>query len=109
MPHQGPRDLFRGRADIDEERTLVGHQGGRRLADGALLLRGDETPRLIGQILDVGGDDGAAMHAIEQPLVAQLVQVLADGLRRHAEARRQRVDVEPPGVPGERQNVRLSG
>src|SRR5262245_14187873 len=96
MAHEIGRHLFRRGADVDEERALVGNERCRRLAGRALLLRRDDAPRLVGAVLDAGGDHRPAMDAVQQPAVAQVVEVLADGLRRDVEAHGKVVDADPP-------------
>ena len=80
------RDLFRRGADIDEERAAVRDQRGGGGADRLLLVGGDEAARLIGEVFDARGDHRAAMDAGQRALLAEIVEVLADGLRRHLEA-----------------------
>ncbi len=78
---QRARDFFRGGADVDEQRAAVRNPFGRGGANRLLFLGGDEAARLIGEVLDAGGDDRAAMNAGQRALVAEVVEVLADGLR----------------------------
>lgn len=80
-----PDGLRRG-ADIDEERSAVGNQRRGGAADRILLLRGDLAPLLILHILGAGREDRATMDAVEQLLLAEFVEVLADRLRRDLEA-----------------------
>ena len=61
MRGQRAGDLFGRGADIDEQRETVGNKRRRRAPDGFLLFGGDETARLIGEVLDPGGNDGAAI------------------------------------------------
>ncbi len=104
---QRARDLFGGGADVDEQRGAVRDQCGCRSTDGAFLLRCNEAPGLIGEILDTGCDDRAAMHAGQRTPFAQLVQILADGLDRHFEPARQVIDRHPPGHAGDVQDLGL--
>ena len=86
MRGQRACDLFGGGADIDEQRAAVGDQRRRGGADRLLLLGGDEAARFIGEVLDAGGDDGAAMDPGQRAVIAEIVEILADGLRRDLEA-----------------------
>ncbi len=80
--------LLRGGADVDEQRAAIGNLRRRGRADRLLLFRRDEPARFVSEVLDAGGNDGAPMNPRQRPLIAQVVQILADGLRR---------DLEPPG------------
>jgi len=97
MRGQRAGDFFGGGADIDEQRAAVRDQRGRSRTDGLFLLGGDETARFIGQVLDTRGNDGAAMNPRQRPLIAQIVQILADGLCGNLSAGR-----DPPPSPGQR-------
>ena len=101
-------DLLGRGADIDEQRAVVGNQRGRGAADRLLLLGGDEAARLVGEVLDAGRDDRAAMDARQRALVAEVVEILADGLRRHVERRVEVVDHHPALRPGDIQDFRLT-
>src|ERR1700742_1082325 len=92
MAGKSARHLFGRRSDVDEERCVVGYQSGRCRADGALLGGRDQSSRLIGNVLDTGGDDSAAMHAAEKMSVTELVEILAYGLRRDVVALCQIID-----------------
>ena len=89
--------------------ALLGISAAARDADRALLLGGDEPARLVGDVLDARGDDGAAMDAGQQALLAKIVEVLADRLRRHVETAGQLVDADAPLNPGESQDFLLPG
>jgi hypothetical protein len=56
----------------------------------------DEASRLIGEVFDAGGDDGAAMDARQRALVAEVVEILADGLRRNLETLGEILHHHPP-------------
>ena len=68
---------------------LLGMRAAARAADPLLFGLRHLAARLIGDILDARGEDGAAMGAGQEALVAEIVEILADGLRRDVEARRQ--------------------
>ena len=70
MRGQRAGDLFRGGADVDEQRAAVGNQRGSSSADGFLFIGRHEAARLIGQVLDAGRDDRAAVHAGHRAAVA---------------------------------------
>ena len=61
-------------------------------ADRALLGRGNEATGRVGEVLDARGHDGAAMHAAERPTLAEIIEILADGLGGDLEAAREIVD-----------------
>src|SRR5690606_28917991 len=83
---------FGGGADVDEKRGVVGNEARCRTADRALFVRRDFPPRLIFHVLDAGRKQRPAMDAGQQALVAEIVEILADGLRRHVEMRGQVFD-----------------
>ena len=100
MVEQRLADGFGGSTYIDEQRGVVGDQPGCGATDRLLLLCGDLAPRLIFHVLDAGRKQRAAMDACQQALVAKVIEVLADGLRRHAEMCRQVFDQNPAVVLG---------
>ena len=104
MVFQGGSDLLGGRADIDEERALVRDQGRCGNADFPFLGRGDEAPRLVGQVLDRRRDHRPAMGARKDAKIAEFVQVAADGLRCDVEARREVFDRDPTDRSGKGDN-----
>ena len=95
------RDFLGRGADVDEQRTAVGHQRRRRRADRPLLGGCHEAACGIGEVLDARRHDRAAMHAGEGAALAQVVEILADGLRRDLEAARQIVDRHPAERAGQ--------
>ena len=97
MRRQRACDFFRGGADVDEQRAAVGDQRRRRSADRLFLFGRDKPSCFIGEILHAGGDDGAAMDPRQRALLAEIVEVLADGLRRDLEAPGKVLDHHPPG------------
>ena len=101
-------DLFRRGADVDEERAAVGdaRRGGR--PDRLLLVSGDEAARLIGEVLHTRGDDRAAMDAGQRALVAEVVEVLADGLCRHLKAPGKVIHRHPAEGAGEVEDFSLA-
>src|SRR5204862_7504558 len=95
-------------ADVDEERAAVGNARGGGSPDRLLLLGGDETARLIGEVFDAGGDDRAAMDAGQRALVAEVVEVLADGLRRNLETAREACHHHPAEGAGDVEDFGLA-
>ena len=75
----GARQRILERDDELGDRAVVGLlRFGRILA---FLLGGDLPPGLVVEVLDTRGEDRPAMHAAEQALVAEVVEVLTDRLR----------------------------
>src|SRR5437764_1489386 len=56
------------------------------LRTGALVVGGDAAARLVGEVLHAGRDNGAALNSRQRTLVAEIVEVLADGLGRNFKA-----------------------
>ena len=56
-----------------------------------------------------GWSMSTAMNALQKSAFAKIVQVLADGLRRHSEVGGQRVNAYPALAPGQLNDIRLSG
>ena len=108
MRGQRAGDLLGGGADIDEQRAAVRNQRRRRGTDRFLLLGGDESARLIGEVLDAGGDDGAAMDPGQRAVIAEIVQILADGLRRDLETPGQILHHHPAKGAGDVEDFRLA-
>jgi hypothetical protein len=48
------------------------------------------------------------MHALQPVCLAELVQILADCLRRNVETFRERFNIDPTVTPGDLQNVQMS-
>ncbi len=65
-----------------------------QLRDPSLLVDAQDLTVEIGDVLDRGGEGGATMVSLQDRLVAQGVDVAADGLRRDREALRQRFDAD---------------
>ncbi len=105
---QGAGDLLGGGADVDEQRAAVGDQRRGRRTDGLLLVGGDEPARLVGEVLDTRGNDGAAMNPGQRPVIAQIVKILADGLRRDLETPRQILHHHPAKGAGDIEDFRLA-
>ena len=57
------RDLFRRRADIDEQRRIVWNEPRRRLSDQSLLVVGDELSGVVGEVFNSRGDNRASVNA----------------------------------------------
>ena len=64
--------------------------------------------RLIGKVFHAGSDDRAAVNAGQRALLAKIVEILADGLRRHLEAARQIFHHHPTGGAGEIEDFGLA-
>ena len=108
MRGQRAGDLFGGGADIDEQRAAIGDQRRRGSSNRLLLLGGDEASRFIGEVLDAGGDDGAAMDPRQRALLAEIVEVLADGLRRDLETAGKIFHHHPAGGAGDVEDFGLA-
>jgi hypothetical protein len=68
---------------------LLGHRGGRRLADHAAALADQEHHEVAaGVIVDAGDEGVAALDAVHEAVVAQEVERAVDGDRRRARAGR---------------------
>jgi hypothetical protein len=93
---QRARHLLGRGADIDEERAAVRDQRGGRGTDRLLFVGGDEPPRLVGEVFDAGGDDGAAVDTGQRAALAEIVEILADRLRRDLEPARELLDHDAP-------------
>jgi hypothetical protein len=89
------RDLLDGRPDVDDERRIVRNDFCGRDADGTLFILRDQATRLIGGILDSGKHNGVAMDPRQQPHLAQLVEIFANGLRRDLKPWGQVIHVDP--------------
>ena len=108
MRGQGARDFFGGGADIDEQRAAIRNQRRGGGTNGLFLLGGDETARLIGQVLDPRGDDGAAMNPGQRAVIAEVVEILADGLRRNLETPGEILHHHPAKGAGDVQDFSLT-
>ena len=108
MASQGLGHLLRGRTDVNQNRGLVGDQASGRLADRLLGVLRDQASGVVPDVFDRRPDDGAAMDAVQQAALAEIVQILADRLDRNAELSRQFLDADPPTLLGELQNLVLS-
>ena len=86
----------------------LGMSSAARRADALLLVGRQLAARLIGDVLDAGREQRAAMGAGQQALVAEVVEVLADGLRRHVEARGKFIDRDRPVWRAMRQDLVLA-
>ncbi len=75
----------------------------------ALFVIGQMPARLIGDVLDTGCQDRAAMGARQQALAAEVIEILADGLRRHIELGGQFLDIDPAVEAGQCQGYRSGG
>ena len=107
---QGSGHGFHRRADVDEDRGLVGHEAGRALGDGPLLL--DVEGRLAfaaqAQRLLCGLGAGAAVEALQQAGLVERDDVPPDRLRRDLEARRELVDGDEALRLGQLENLPLA-
>jgi hypothetical protein len=101
-------DFFGGGADIDEQRAAVRNLRRRGSANRLLLLGGNEAAGFVGEILDAGGNDGAAMDSGKRPAIAEIVEVLADGLRLDLEAPGQILHHHPAEGAGDVQDFGLA-
>ena len=82
--------------------------GGGAGGDALLFGLRHLAARLIGDILHPRGEDGAAMGAGQDALVAELVKILANGLRRDAVARGKLLDSDPPQLARQRNDLLMS-
>ena len=57
--------------------------------------------RLIGEVFDPRGNDGPAMDAGQRAVLAEIVQILADGLRGHFEAAGEVFNYDPARGTGD--------
>src|SRR5690606_20762736 len=105
MVEQRLADRLGGGADIDEKRGVVGDQPRRRQPDRLLLVGGDLEARLILHVLDAGREMRAAVDARKQALVAQVVEILADRLRRDGEMPGKVLDQDRAVVLGHLDNL----
>ena len=101
------RDLFRRRADIDEQRRIVRDQPRRGLSDQSLLVVRDELPGLIGEVLNSRSDDRASMNANDPARFAEFVEVASYGLQGDAEMSGKILDCDPPRLAQERDDLGL--
>ena len=77
-------------------------------ADRLFLFGSDLAPRLIFHVLDAGRKQRAAVNAGQQPLLAEVIEILADGLGRDLEPPRQILHHHPPRGAGEVQDFGLA-
>ena len=108
MRGQRGGDFFGGGADIDEQRAAIGNLRRRRRTDRLLLVGGDEAARLVSEVLDSRSDDRAAVNPRQRTMIDKVVQILADGLRRHLEAAGEIVHRHPAEGAGDVQNLGLA-
>ena len=101
------RDLFRRRANIDEQRRIVRDQPRRGFSDQSLVVVRDELPGLIGEVLDSRRDNRAAMNANHTARFAEFVEVAPDGLQGDAEMRGKILDRDPPRLAQQGDDLRL--
>ncbi|CPO93443.1 Uncharacterised protein [Bordetella pertussis] len=93
MAQQGARDGLGGRADVDQQRTAVGHRAGHRLGDAALALGVQPLALAVGDVLDGRRlDPHAAMKARQHAGFGKQVDVAPHGLQGDVEMARQRFD-----------------
>ena len=102
------RHFLGGGADVDEEGGIVGDERRGLAADPLLLDLGEDAPRVIGDVLDAGREDGAAMSAGQHALAAEIVEVLADGLRRDVETGGKLVDDDAAALTSDVQDLLLT-
>src|SRR5215469_10207004 len=92
MPQQRLRHLLRRRADVDEERGIVGNMLSCELRDLPLGLQSLHLPGLIGGVFHARGQTRTTVVALQKLPVAELIDVAPDGLRRHREMIGKRLD-----------------
>jgi hypothetical protein len=80
----------------------------RGRTNGFFLLGRNEPARLIGEVLDARGNDGAAMDSRQRSMVAQIIQILADGLRRDLETPGEILHHHPAEGAGDIEDFRLA-
>ena len=101
------RDLFRRRADIDEQRRIVRDQPRRGFSNQSLLVMRNELPGVIGEVLNSRSDDRASMNANHPALFAELVEVASYGLQGDAEMCGEILDRHPSRLAQEGDDLRL--
>ena len=109
MVEQGSADRLGGGADVDEKRGIGGHEPGGGAAYGVLFAGGNAAARLVLHVFDARGEDRPAMAALEQALVADVVEILADRLHGHAEIARKVIDQHAPARLGQLNDRHLAG
>ncbi len=97
-------DGFGRGANIDEQGCAIRDDFGCRLANRFFFIGGDPAARLIFHILNAGWIKRPAMNAAEQARAAQIVEILAHGLRRDIKSRSQIVHQDLPLTAGKVQN-----
>jgi len=103
------RDLFRGGPILMKSDSHWGSAPPRQ-HQWLLFLGGGRTFALVSEILDTGGNNGAAMNSRQRPMIAEVVQILANGVRAAGDFETQR-DLPPsPGKgAGDIQDLGLAG
>ena len=96
MVEQRLGDGFGRRTDVDEQRGVVGNQRRGGASDRLLLIGRDLSAGLVLDILDARRKQRSAVDSRQQALVAEVVQILADGLRGDVEMRGEVVDENAP-------------
>ena len=108
MRGERARDLLGGGSDVDEQRAAVRNLRRGRHPDRLLLVGSDKAAGFVGKIFNARRDDGAAVDTGQRALVAEVVEVLADGLGGHLEAPGEIVHHDPAERAGDVQNIRLT-
>src|SRR5207237_10366308 len=79
-----------------------------RSPDRLLLVRRDEAPRFISEVLHPRRDNGTAVNARQRALLAEIVEILANRLRRDFETARQIFHHDATGGARDVENVSLA-
>ena len=101
MRGERARDLLGGGSDVDEQRAAVRNLRRGRHPDRLLLVGSDKAAGFVGKIFNARRDDGAAVDTGQRALVAEVVEVLADGLGGHLEAPGEIVHHDPAERAGD--------
>src|SRR5215469_14812375 len=109
MAQQRLRHLLCRRADVDEERGIVGNVLGCELRDLPLGLQSLHLPGLIGGVFYARGQTRTTVVALQKLPVAELIDIAPDGLRRHREMIGQRLDRHEAPLMDEVEDLLLTG
>ena len=91
MVGERQRAMLGRRADAEEQRGAIRHFPRHQLGDAALGVDVEDLAGGIGEVLALGRQFDAAMAPPQQAAVAEVVDVAADRLRRHAELQGKRL------------------
>jgi len=92
MVRQRIPDRLGCRADIDEKRGVIGNETGCCNADRLFLRGRNLAPRLVFHVLRTTREGRSTMNTRQDLCIAEVVQILADRLRRDGEMRSQILD-----------------